>query len=349
MNTELTTNEQAELARHERVIEAGLGSFVTVGLALMAIRDDPHKLYRAYGTFDQYCRLRWKIERTYAHRLIEGARIVQNVAHGQQIEGPKNERQVRELAKLDDPEEQVEAWQRAFEESDDGVVTAAHVKEVVTDIKRQKRIKEDAPMEAPLAYLLLQGDFRDQADNLKDESIDLIVTDPPYPEQYLGLYDALGALGARVLKPGGSLLAMSGQSFLPSVVEQLGRHLAYRWTLAYMLPGGTTQLWERKVLCRWKPVLWYVKGEYKGEWVDDVCTSPRQDKANHHWGQSEAGMVDIIRRFSGNLILDPMCGAGTTGVAALALGRQFIGIDCDPEALKVAASRLAEANEHRET
>lgn len=340
----LTVTEQAELARHEAVIESGLGSFVAVGLALLGIRDA--KLYRAgYKTFDAYCRSRWKMERTYAHRLIEGAIVVQNVAHGQQIAPPQNERQARELAKLEEPEAQAAAWQRAFEESADGVVTAAKVKEVVTEIKRERRVKEDAPTEVPLSYLLLQGDFRDQADNLKDDSVDLIVTDPPYPEEYLGLYDGLGALGARVLKPGGSLLAMSGQSFLPSVMEQLGRHMTYRWTLAYMLPGGTTQLWERQVLCRWKPVLWYVKGEYKGEWIDDVCTSTNRDKENHHWGQSVGGMVDIIRRFSGNLILDPMCGAGTTGVAALALGRQFIGIDCDPEALKVAASRLAEANE----
>jgi DNA modification methylase len=42
-------------------------------------------------------------------------------------------------------------------------------------------------------------------------------------------------------------------------------------------------------------------------------------------------------------ILDPFMGTGTTGVAALDLGREFVGIDIDPQAVEVAWERLGAA------
>lgn len=42
----------------------------------------------------------------------------------------------------------------------------------------------------------------------------------------------------------------------------------------------------------------------------------------------------------GELILDPYCGSGTTGSAALRLGRRFIGIERNPEHAETARERL---------
>ena len=41
-----------------------------------------------------------------------------------------------------------------------------------------------------------------------------------------------------------------------------------------------------------------------------------------------------------DLILDPFCGAGTTGVVALRLGRRFIGIELSPEYVEMAKRRI---------
>lgn len=41
------------------------------------------------------------------------------------------------------------------------------------------------------------------------------------------------------------------------------------------------------------------------------------------------------------IVLDPFCGSGSTGVAALELGRQFIGIDISRQYLDLAEARLA--------
>lgn len=43
----------------------------------------------------------------------------------------------------------------------------------------------------------------------------------------------------------------------------------------------------------------------------------------------------------GEIILDPMCGSGTTCKAAIQLGRRFIGTDTSREYLKIAKTRIA--------
>jgi site-specific DNA-methyltransferase (adenine-specific) len=40
------------------------------------------------------------------------------------------------------------------------------------------------------------------------------------------------------------------------------------------------------------------------------------------------------------LVLDPFCGSGTTGVAAITQGRKFIGIDLDKAHIDLARRRI---------
>ena len=44
----------------------------------------------------------------------------------------------------------------------------------------------------------------------------------------------------------------------------------------------------------------------------------------------------------GDLVLDPMCGSGTTGKMALDNGREFIGIDISEEYINIARERLTD-------
>ena len=170
---------------------------------------------------------------------------------------------------------------------------------------------------------------------------DCIITDPPYPKEHLHLYAELAELAKNV-----PLVAvMCGQSYLPQIMEAMCRHLEYRWTLAYLTPGGqAVQQWQAKVNTFWKPVLLF--GKAGESWIGDVCKSNvnDNDKRFHDWGQSESGMTSLVERLStpGQLICDPFLGGGTTAVVALALGRRFVGCDTDGEAVKLAKGRCCE-------
>ena len=83
-----------------------------------------------------------------------------------------------------------------------------------------------------MTYQILQGDNRQILKTLEDNSIDAIVTDPPYGINFLGkTWDAdTGSLETykeclRVLKPGGHILAFSAARtyhYLAITLEQAG-------------------------------------------------------------------------------------------------------------------------------
>jgi len=195
------------------------------------------------------------------------------------------------------------------------------------------------------------ADIRDGLKMIPDGSVDFVITDPPYPHEYIPLYYDLSVVSYRVLKPGGSLIVMCGQSYLPEVIRNLGAGLNYHWCMAYITPGGQSpQLFHKNVNTFWKPVLWFTKGDYSGDYIGDVLKSPPNDndKRFHEWGQSLGGMKDIVERFTnpGDVILDPFLGGGTTGVAAVTMGRRFIGVDIEQDNITVSEKRIMEEYVH---
>lgn len=70
----------------------------------------------------------------------------------------------------------------------------------------------------------------------------------------------------------------------------------------------------------------------------------RRDGRSVHPAQKPTElMLELVELFTdpGDLILDPFCGSGTTGVAAVRLQRRFIGIEIDPKYAAVARERIA--------
>jgi site-specific DNA-methyltransferase (adenine-specific) len=207
-----------------------------------------------------------------------------------------------------------------------------------------KRVKVDHP-EVDSRFSLFQSPISEACNLVDANSIDWVITDPPYPREYLPLFGDLARFCAHALKPGGSLICMTGQSYLPDAIRYLCSELTYHWTVSYLTPGGqSVQLWERKVNTFWKPLLWFVKGEYQGDWIGDVCKSAvnDNDKRFHGWGQSETGMMDILKRFTrpGDVVCDPFCGGGTTGVVSIALDRLFVGMDIDAGNIALTRERI---------
>jgi len=229
----------------------------------------------------------------------------------------------------------------------------------VLDVKGAERVvreksREDYPQRVaearalPRQVTLEVGDFREVLGPYAG-AVDAIITDPPYPQEFLPLISDLSRVAAEVLKPGGICAVMIGQSYLPEVYARLGEHLKYQWTMAYLTPGGqAVQLWDRKVNTFWKPVILMTNGPACSErWIGDVAKSETNanDKRFHAWGQSESGMLDLVERLTdvGHLVCDPFVGGGTTAVACDAAGRRFVGCDVDAACVSTTRSRFTEA------
>jgi site-specific DNA-methyltransferase (adenine-specific) len=241
-------------------------------------------------------------------------------------------------------------------------ITQQAVSKIVAKVEKQieKEREQEALAELGQAtrlddnVLLICGDFSEpdfESWGLGQYSIDTIITDPPYPKKYLSLYESLAVYASWLLKPGGSLLVMAGQSYLPEIFNLMTPYLTYHWTLSYQTPGGQSpQIWQRNINTFWKPILWFVNGEYLGDWHGDVIKSDENDKRFHEWGQSESGMSRIVEAFTepGDLILDPFCGGGTTGVVSIQLKRKFIGIDIDSQKIALTKGRIAKIDQETE-
>lgn len=73
------------------------------------------------------------------------------------------------------------------------------------------------------------------------------------------------------------------------------------------------------------------------------ANSPIQREATGYPTQKPLGLLERLVRATtrpGEWVLDPMCGSGTTLLAAARLGRHALGIDASPVAIEVASGRL---------
>jgi hypothetical protein len=191
------------------------------------------------------------------------------------------------------------------------------------------------------------GDFREIGKEIPDDSVDLIFTDPPYDRKAIELFDGLGEFAARVLRPGGSLIAYIGQIQLPDAVADLSKHLRYWWTCSCYHSGPTLlRMNEYGIVNGWKPMLWFVKGTRgdKTTFVNDVATGTRE-KSHHEWQQSEAEaryFIELLTEKDG-FVVDPFCGGGTTPAACIALERQWAAFEIDEATISNAAERVIQS------
>lgn len=214
---------------------------------------------------------------------------------------------------------------------------------------RAALLAEPAALLAPTCDLR-QGDFRSVLADLADGAVDLVFSDPPYGAADVPLYGDLGAFAARVLRPGGLLLAYAGQAHLPAILGALEAHLAYLWSCAIVYDGGHAALPWRHLRVGWKPLVLFGRPPLRGgPWFADtvISTAAEATKDLHPWQQSPEPARYYIRRLTapGALVCDPFAGSGTTAVVALALGRRFVGAELDPETCAVARQRIAAAQQ----
>jgi DNA modification methylase len=96
----------------------------------------------------------------------------------------------------------------------------------------------------------------------------------------------------------------------------------------------------------WQPIFYYGKDPYLAEGLGsrpDSTQSTEKAERNGHPCPKPIGQWEwLVARttLESETILDSFMGSGTTGIAALRLGRQFIGIEKDPDYFAIARDRL---------
>ena len=221
------------------------------------------------------------------------------------------------------------------------------INSVFKDIKKAEKeekrlILNNEYKDKKIDIQLINGDMR----TVELPNVDLIITDPPYPEEYLSLFSDLSRRAYEVLKPSGFLLCYSGELHLLEVMNRLSEHLTYYWTIALNHNGNHQQVHARSVFCGWKPILVFQKPPFKKHtnYFYDCVTSSKKEKDGHEWQQGQDAVADLIERFSnpGDKILDLFAGSGTTLIAAKKLKRIPIGVEIEEKNIGIIKQRLEE-------
>lgn len=187
------------------------------------------------------------------------------------------------------------------------------------------------------------GDFKNVLSDIPDNSIDCIITDPPYPYEFIECWTDLAIFAKRVLKHNGFCIAYSGQYNLPEVIFRMTEYLDYYWTFAVYHEGQTQIVNAVNLICRWKPVLIFQNGKKKLQnTVQDYFISEQREKTGHDWQQSISGIDYLIEMFTkpGDIICEPFAGSGTTIKSALKKGRNIIASEIDETTYNIAKSDL---------
>lgn len=209
---------------------------------------------------------------------------------------------------------------------------------------------------------IIHGDCLEVLRTMPDASVDAVVTDPPYGIK------ADRKQGARANKQHGAAWAASKDygatawdDDRPSreafgQMLRVGRHAVIfggNYFTDRLPPSPSWIVWDkdngannyadfelawtshkraaRKVRWRWHGML-QEPGHPK-----DVRQHPTQKPLGL--------MLWVIEHYTepGDLVVDPYCGSGTTGVACVQLGRRFIGIEREAAYVEIARKRIADA------
>jgi len=243
------------------------------------------------------------------------------------IEAKKSFQDLYGMTGLDIPEKTIDAKQlgRIIREH-----IAAQHKEDSSDVKIGK-------------VTLRCGDFREIGQEIESESVDVLFTDPLYSKDKLYLWNDLGQLAQRVLKPGGVLLSYSGNLYLPQVYESLGKYLQYFWTFAIRHSGGHQTVYAVNVTQMWKPLVAFCKPPFTKAWSPfPDMVSGGQSKEFYEFEQPESEAYYFLEHMcpKNGTILDPMMGSASGIVAAMSLGLNAFGIDIDTTAYATAKQRV---------
>lgn len=204
-------------------------------------------------------------------------------------------------------------------------------------------------------------------------TLDAIITDPPYNISKTNNFSTLKGKRKGVdfgdwdkefdlyswidiyypkLKPGGSIIIFGSYLYISHICDRLTAQGALvkdliKWTKTNPMPRNIERRYVQDTeFAIWavKPGKWtFNKGNHKYRRAQySSSTVSGKERTEHPTQKSLKLMNEIILTHtnSGDLILDPFMGSGTTGVSAEINGRKFIGIEKDKKYFEIAIDRI---------
>lgn len=207
------------------------------------------------------------------------------------------------------------------------------------------------------------GDCLEILPTLGDKSVDAIITDPPYG---IAVKTNYAQRGRRALAECNDFAPIIGDNapFDPSpflkyktIVLFGGNYYADRLPIS----GGWV-VWDKldglESKREWGfndnsdcELIWTNVGNaariISHRWMGAMKGSENAERRVHPTQKPVSLMKRIVNQYTqeGDTILDPYMGSGTTGVACVQLGRNFIGIEIDPTYFEIAQKRIAAAQQ----
>jgi site-specific DNA-methyltransferase (adenine-specific) len=194
---------------------------------------------------------------------------------------------------------------------------------------------------------IICGDCLEEMKGMADKSVDLIIADPPYGMEFRSNHR---------LKKHDKIYG--DDRFPVEILKEFNRiakravYVFCRWDNLAELPKPRSVIvwvknnWSMGDLLhehgrQWEAICFYPQDEHEFiKRIPDVIHADRTGNNLHPTEKPVELIEKIILANVGETILDPMCGSGTTCVAAQNLGRNFIGIEISPEYCKIAEQRL---------
>lgn len=190
------------------------------------------------------------------------------------------------------------------------------------------------------------------------DGVDAVISDPPYGMNLNTDNSRFsGGNAASVSRRGNGIGTGEGvgiigdaEPFDPSPWLNFGRVVLFGCNhFAARLPAGTSLVWIKRnddafgSFLSDAEIAW-MKGGH-GVYCKRDLSMNAEAKTREHPCQKPATLIawcmDKAKVPEGATVLDPYMGSGTTGVACLRTGRNFIGIEIDPKHYETACERMA--------
>jgi len=205
------------------------------------------------------------------------------------------------------------------------------------------------------SYTLHLGDCLEYMRTMDAGSVDAVITDPPYGISYSPSQNSAKAWGLKTFA-GDVVVSGDNVKFNPSPFINFGSVVLFGANhYADRLPASSAWVvWDKRdglesndfADCE---MIWTnsdkVARVFKHRWSGALRDSERGIERVHPTQKPVILMRWLIENYTqpGDTVFDPFMGSGTTGVACMQLGRNFIGCEIDPQYFAIAERRIKDA------